>query len=183
MKDYRIEIVPWEEADLAGYRAEHPELPGCTALGRTPEEALAALRLARADWIRRAREEGREVPAPTWPREQEPTSPSPPDERSPEERLGLDAERLSNFCRRWRIGKLWLFGSALRSDFGPGSDVDVLVEFEDGEHWSLSDLCQMEVELESWFGRPVDLIEPRQLVNPRRRDHILSHRRLLHEAS
>lgn len=183
MKDYRIEIVPWAEADLSGYRAEHPELPGCSALGRTPEGALAALRLARANWIRKAREEGREVPAPTLPQEPEPTPPSATDPRSPEERLGLDSAWLREFCARWRMRKLWLFGSALRDDFGPGSDVDFLVEFEKSARWSLGDLCEMELELEAWLSRPVDLIEHRQLVNPVRRTHILAHRRLLHEAS
>lgn len=49
MKDYRIEIVPWRDADLHGYRAVLPELPGCSAFGGTPEEALAAVKLARAD--------------------------------------------------------------------------------------------------------------------------------------
>lgn len=181
MKDYRIEIVPWTEAELQGYRAELPELPGCSALGRTPEEALAAVKLARADWIRRAREEGKEVPAPTLPAE--PETASTGEVPSPEERLGLDSGRLRDFCARWRIRRLWLFGSSLRDDFGPGSDVDLLVEFEEGERWTLSDLCQMEIELESWFSRPVDLIEPRQLVHPARRKHILAHRRLLHEAS
>jgi len=56
-----------------------------------------------------------------------------------------------------------IFGSALREDFGPGSDVDVLVSFEDDARWSLFDLVRMEKELKALLGRPVDLV-PRLAV-------------------
>lgn len=71
-------------------------------------------------------------------------------------RSGLDA-----FTHRWRVRELALFGSAVREDFGPASDVDVLVAFEDDARWSLFDLVEMKAELESLFGRRVDLAERR----------------------
>ena len=67
-------------------------------------------------------------------------------------------EPLAAFAGRWMIRELALFGSALRDDFGPESDVDVLVTFEEGETWSLLDLVQMKLELEDLFGRSVDVI-------------------------
>ena len=65
---------------------------------------------------------------------------------------------LAAFAERWQVVELALFGSALRDDFGPGSDVDLLVTFEEGETWSLLDLVQMKLELEDVFGRSVDLV-------------------------
>ena len=73
---------------------------------------------------------------------------------------------LADFARRWQIAELSLFGSALRDDFGPDSDVDVLVTFEEGETWSLLDLVQMKLDLEDLFGRSVDVVEAAALRNP-----------------
>ena len=78
-------------------------------------------------------------------------------------------ESLAALARRWRVRELSLFGSALRDDFGPESDVDLLVTFEAGETWSLLDLVEMKLELEDLFGRPVDLVEAAALRNPIRR--------------
>ena len=78
---------------------------------------------------------------------------------------------------RWKVAEFSLFGSALREDFGPTSDVDVLVAFEPEARWTLVDLDRMEEELASLFGRPVDLVERRaveQSDNYIRRRHILS---------
>lgn len=101
------------------------------------------------------------------------------DPRSPEERIGLASGELRDFCHRWKIREFWLFGSVLREDFGPSSDVDVLVQFEEDAPWSLSDLVEMEDELQARFGRPVDLVEVRSVQNPIRRKHILENRKLL----
>jgi predicted nucleotidyltransferase len=70
-------------------------------------------------------------------------------------------DALAAFARRWRVKELALFGSALRDDFGPESDVDLLVTFEEGETWSRFDLAEMREELAEALGRPVDLIEKR----------------------
>ena len=71
--------------------------------------------------------------------------------------INLPREVVAAFCRRSRIRELALFGSALRGDFGPESDVDVLVSFEVGAGWSLMDAVPMEDDLAAILGRPVDL--------------------------
>ncbi len=85
-------------------------------------------------------------------------------------------EQLAALCRRWRITELGLFGSVLREDFGPESDIDVLVTFAPGARWSLFDLVTLQQELQAILGREVDVVE-RQAVerseNYIRRRHIL----------
>ncbi|MGD0094349.1 MAG: nucleotidyltransferase family protein [Planctomycetota bacterium] len=71
--------------------------------------------------------------------------------------IAFDSEKIAEFCRRHRIRKLSLFGSILREDFGPDSDVDVLVEFGPEGTPSLLDLGGMLVELTEMLGRQVDL--------------------------
>jgi predicted nucleotidyltransferase len=71
-------------------------------------------------------------------------------------RLEIPPERVAEFCRRHRIRRLALFGSVLRDDFGPESDVDVLVEFETGYRPGLA-FFGVQEELAELFGRPVDL--------------------------
>jgi predicted nucleotidyltransferase len=74
---------------------------------------------------------------------------------------------IARFCQRWHIRELALFGSALRSDFGPGSDVDVLVTFSPEAEWGLLDHVQMQQELQTLFHRKVDLISRRALERSR----------------
>ena len=71
--------------------------------------------------------------------------------------------RMGEFCQKWKIAELALFGSALRPDFGPASDVDVLVTFAPDSHPSLFDLVEMEEELKEIFAREVDLVSRRGL--------------------
>ena len=73
--------------------------------------------------------------------------------------LPLRNRRLGEFCRRWRVVELAFFGSVLREDFRPDSDVDVLVTFLPGSAWSLFDLVNMQSELEEVLDRKVDLVE------------------------
>ena len=76
----------------------------------------------------------------------------------------LDKEKTTDFCRRNHIRKLSLFGSVLRDDFGPESDIDVLVEFEAGHVPGFFRLFDMEEELSSLLGgRKVDLRTPEDL--------------------
>ena len=72
-------------------------------------------------------------------------------------------EKIEKFCERWKIRELRLFGSTLRGDIKPGSDVDILVDFEEDADWSLWDHVRMQRELESLLQRPVDLITKRAL--------------------
>ena len=73
-------------------------------------------------------------------------------------KLTIDEARLEEFCRRWKIRQLAVFGSARRPDFRPDSDVDLLVTFSPEADWSLFDHVTMESELSDLIGRTVDLI-------------------------
>jgi len=75
-----------------------------------------------------------------------------------------------------------LFGSAVRGDFSADSDVDVLVTFAQDAGWDLYDLMDMQDELESIFGRKVDLVEKDGLRNPFRRKSILEEARIIYGA-
>ena len=92
-------------------------------------------------------------------------------------RIPIDREKIADFCRRWKITEFALFGSVLRDDFRPESDIDVLVSFAPEVRHSLFDLVHMQDELELIFGRKVDLVERRAVEyseNYIRRKHILS---------
>ncbi len=73
--------------------------------------------------------------------------------------IELPEKALTEFCRRWKVRELAVFGSALRDDFRPDSDVDFLVNFADDARWSLWDVITAEEELADILGRPVDLVE------------------------
>jgi predicted nucleotidyltransferase len=96
--------------------------------------------------------------------------------------LDVDRQRLAGLCRRWQIAELALFGSVLRGDFGPASDIDVLVTFAPEATHSLFDLLALQDELQEFFGRPVDLVEKRALRNPFRRHEILRTAQVLYAA-
>jgi len=72
--------------------------------------------------------------------------------------LDLPQEQMAQFCQRWQITELALFGSVLRLDFRAESDIDVLVTFAPEAQWSLLDHVEMQDELEAILGRPVDLL-------------------------
>jgi len=96
--------------------------------------------------------------------------------------LAIDHDRIADFCRHWRVTEFALFGSILRDDFRPDSDVDVLLTFEPGAPWTLWDLSRMRTELESIFGRDVDLVEKKALRNPFRRRSILADQQVVYAA-
>jgi predicted nucleotidyltransferase len=77
--------------------------------------------------------------------------------------LPLPTEAIAQFCRRWKIRELALFGSVLRADFRPDSDVDVLVTFADDADWGLLAHLEMQQELATLLQRPIDLISKRAL--------------------
>jgi len=87
--------------------------------------------------------------------------------------IEVDRARIAEFCRKWRVEKLAVFGSAVREDFGPDSDVDVLVELKPEHGLSLYDWVDMIDELKAIFGREVDLVAKGGLKNPFRRAAIL----------
>jgi uncharacterized protein len=91
-------------------------------------------------------------------------------------KINIPLPQIEDFCRRWKIKELALFGSVLRDDFRPDSDVDFLVTFEGEARWSLFDLIDMQDELRGILGREVDLVERRAVErseNYIRRRHIL----------
>jgi len=85
----------------------------------------------------------------------------------------LPRKKIAEFCKRWSITEFSVFGSVLREDFRPDSDIDVLVSIDPKAHIGLFELIDMKLELEKMFKRPVDLIEKEGLRNPYRRQEIL----------
>ena len=103
----------------------------------------------------------------------------------PEPAIPIPTEQLGELCRRWNVQELALFGSVLRDDFRPDSDVDVLVRFHPAARWSLFDIGGMLEELSALFGRKVDLVERESIErsrNPIRRRHILENHRVIYAA-
>ncbi len=101
---------------------------------------------------------------------------------SPRPRVDFDRVKIAEFCRKWNVRELALFGSVLRDDFRPDSDVDVLIEFEPDAPWSYWEWPELMGELEAIFHRKVDLIPKGGLRNPFRRKEILTTRQVLYAA-
>lgn len=98
-------------------------------------------------------------------------------------RIPLNRDKIAEFCRQWRITEFALFGSVLREDFHPDSDIDVLVTFASDAHWTLFDMVHMQNELRKILGREVDLVSRRGLEASRnylRRKAILSSAEVVH---
>jgi len=77
--------------------------------------------------------------------------------------IEVPRDKIAEFCRRHHIQKLSFFGSILRNDFGPSSDIDVLVEFRPGFTVGLLAMAGLEIELTQMLGRKVDLRTPPEL--------------------
>lgn len=73
-------------------------------------------------------------------------------------RINVTDNELAEFCQRWKITELSVFGSVLRDDFGPHSDIDLLVRYDPEAHWSIFDHIGIETKLASLVGRNVDLV-------------------------
>ena len=85
-------------------------------------------------------------------------------------RIAIPSDGIAAFCERWQVTELALFGSVLRDDFRPESDIDVLVAFREEARHSLFDMVHMEEELKALFGREVDLVSRRGIE--RSRNHL-----------
>ena len=96
------------------------------------------------------------------------------------EKITVPRKKIEEFCRRWKIAELALFGSALREDFRPDSGVDILVSFGKDADWDLFDWVNMIEELKGIFGREVDLVEKTSLRNPFRRHFILNTQKVIY---
>ncbi|MCY4588804.1 MAG: nucleotidyltransferase family protein [Bryobacterales bacterium] len=73
--------------------------------------------------------------------------------------IDIAPDKIAAFSKRWLITELALFGSVLRDDFGPASDIDLLVRFDSQARHTLLDIARMENELSRMLGRDVDLVE------------------------
>lgn len=99
--------------------------------------------------------------------------------------LGVGADKIADFCRRWKISSLAVFGSAVRGELRPGSDIDLLVTFQSDADWTMFDHFTMEEQLSRLFGREVDLVSIRALEenqNPIYRRKILDSARQIYAA-
>ncbi len=94
----------------------------------------------------------------------------------------FDTERLQEFCQRWEVRELSVFGSALRADFNDHSDVNLLLSLKPDTPWSLYEWVDMIEELKEIFGRDVDLVSLEGLKNPFRRQAILDDREVIYAA-
>ncbi len=95
--------------------------------------------------------------------------------------LDLDKTQIAEFCRRWKVEELSLFGSVLRDDFRPDSDVDIMVVFASDARIGLIGFCRMQAELSELVGRNVDLVTKSGL-KPLIRDAVIQQSELLYAA-
>ena len=97
-------------------------------------------------------------------------------------RIDIPKEKIEDFCRRWKIKEMAIFGSVLREDFGPESDVDFLVTFFEQARWNLFDWVEMIEELKKITGREIDLVDRESIRNPFRRRSILARMEVIYGA-
>jgi uncharacterized protein len=96
------------------------------------------------------------------------------------QRISASPAQIAEFCQRWQITEFALFGSVLRDDFRPDSDIDVLVTFSPEQWLTLDDWQAMQTEIETLFKRKVDLVSKKYLKNPYRRHEILNTRQVIY---
>jgi len=99
--------------------------------------------------------------------------------------IPVDKESIQNFCSRWCISELSIFGSVLREDFHASSDIDVLVKFSPTSEHTLFDMVRMQEELRGILGRKVDLVSRNGIESSRnhiRKSEILSTAEVIYEA-
>ena len=99
-----------------------------------------------------------------------------------QKKFRIPRKKIAEFCKRWSITEFSVFGSALRADFRPDSDVDVLVSIDPKAHIGLLEIAEMQIELEKMFKHPVDLVEKEGLRNSYRRSEILDTAQVIYAA-
>lgn len=97
-------------------------------------------------------------------------------------RIELPTKQIEEFCRKYGVEEFSLFGSVLRDDFGPESDVDVMLKFKPDRGFTFENTPDIQDELEAMFGRPVDVIEKGRIRNPIRRKGIMNSYRVVYVA-
>jgi predicted nucleotidyltransferase len=94
----------------------------------------------------------------------------------------LPLKQIEDFCRKYGVAEFSLFVSILRDDFGPESDVDVMLAFRSGHGFTFENMPDIQDDLERIFGRPVDVIEKGRIRNPIRRQNIMNSHRVVYAA-
>ncbi|MBE0535635.1 MAG: nucleotidyltransferase family protein [Phycisphaerae bacterium] len=97
-------------------------------------------------------------------------------------RVALPHRQIKDFCLKWKVSEMALFGSVLSDNFRPDSDIDVLVSFQNDAEWGLFEFVDMSDELEAIFGRKVDLVEKEAMRNPFRKQAILAAHEVIYAA-
>jgi uncharacterized protein len=97
-------------------------------------------------------------------------------------RFEIDDSIILSLAKKYKVKELALFGSILRNDFNDSSDIDILVEFDANNKYSLFDLFIIKEEFGQAFGKDVDLIEKQSIRNPYRRDEILKNAKVIYAA-
>ena len=95
------------------------------------------------------------------------------------------SDQLTQFCQRWKVSELAVFGSALHKNYPLESDLDLLISFEEDAHWGLFDLVTMESELGVIFNKEIDLVEKKAVTNSEnylRRKGILDNIQIIFES-
>lgn len=98
------------------------------------------------------------------------------------DRIKASPVQITEFCQRWQITEFALFGSVLRDDFRPDSDIDVLLTFSPEQWLTWDDWQAMQTEIETLLKRKVDLVSKKYLKNPYRRHEILNTRQIIYAA-
>lgn len=99
--------------------------------------------------------------------------------------VDMPIDKINTFCKKWQITEFAVFGSVIREDFTPSSDIDVLVTFDENTSYTLFDLINMNYELEDIVGRKVDLLTRYSVENSEnyiRKKHILENAQVLYAA-
>ena len=98
--------------------------------------------------------------------------------------IEIPKTQITKFCQKWEVKELALFGSILREDFTPDSDIDILISFKPNHCWTLLDRVDMQDELTEIFGRKVDLVNKQGIErsqNYLRKNNILDSAQVIYE--
>jgi len=96
--------------------------------------------------------------------------------------IHIPKSKIINYCRQHHIVEFALFGSVLTKDFGPDSDINVLITLEPDCHYSLYDIMDIRDDLKDLLGYDIDLVEKQALKNPFRRHDILNNMEIVYAA-
>ncbi|MDH4201439.1 MAG: nucleotidyltransferase domain-containing protein [Phycisphaerae bacterium] len=100
----------------------------------------------------------------------------------PQNNIHIPKSKIINYCRQHHIIELAFFGSVLTKDFGPDSDIDVLITLDPDCHYSFYDVIDIRDDLKKMLGYEIDLVEKQGLKNPFRKHQILNNMEVIYAA-